>query len=89
MRKSNQEAAGVKPGDSVRAHIELDKEPRVTHPPADLQAALTKARLEADWEKLSYSRMKEFVDVLVAAKKMETRTRRVQKVLDEIRAKQG
>jgi len=89
VRKSNQEAAGVKPGDTVRARIERDDEPRIMDPPADLQAALGKARLNADWEKLSYSRKKEFVDVLAAAKKSETRVRRVQKVLEEIRAKQG
>ena len=89
VRKSNQEAAGVKPGDTVRARIELDEEPRVVDPPADLQAALAQARLKGDWAKLSYSRKKEFVDVLVAAKKAETRARRVQKVVDEIRAKPG
>lgn len=89
VRKSNQEAAGVKPGDAVHAKIALDEEPRIVEPTPDLQAALKKARLTADWEKLSYSRKKEFVDVLVAAKKAETRARRVQKVLAEIRAKPG
>jgi hypothetical protein len=87
VRKSNQDAAGIKPGDKVRASIVLDEEPRTVDPPADLLAALTKSRLKPDWEKLSYSKKKEYADVLLQAKKPETRARRVEKVLDELRAK--
>ncbi len=88
VRKSNQEAAGIKPGDTVCASIALDEEPRTVDPPADLKTALRQSCLEADWGKLSYTTKKEFADVLVAAKKPETRARRVKKVLMEIRAKQ-
>ncbi len=45
VRKSNQEAAGVKPGDAVRAKIALDEEPRIVEPTPDLQAALKKSTL--------------------------------------------
>ena len=89
VRKSNREAAGIETGDAVKVKIALDEEPRTIDPPADLKAALAKSRLQADWEKLSYSRKKESVDVLLAAKKPETRERRVQKVLAEIRARQS
>ena len=79
MRKSNQEAARIKAGDTVRAIIELDEEPRTVDPPLDLMTALKQSHLEADWDKLSYSTKKEFADVLQAAKRPETRARRVEK----------
>jgi hypothetical protein len=85
VRKSNQEAARIKPGDTVRAIIELDEEPRTVDPPLDLMTALKQSHLEADWDKLSYSTKKEFADVLQAAKRPETRARRVEKILLEIR----
>jgi len=87
VRKSNQEAARIKPGDTVRASIALDKEPRTVDPPSDLKAALKRSRLEADWNKLSYTSKKEFADVLLAAKRPETRARRAEKILAEIKAK--
>jgi hypothetical protein len=85
VRKSNQEAARIKPGDTVRAIIELDEELRTVDPPLDLMTALKQSHLEADWDKLSYSTKKEFADVLQAAKRPETRARRVEKILLEIR----
>lgn len=87
VRKSNREAAGLKLEDTVTASIALDTQQRTVDPPPDLKSALKKSRLESDWEKLSYTRRKEFVDVLLAAKKPETRARRVEKVLTELRAK--
>jgi Domain of unknown function (DUF1905)/Bacteriocin-protection, YdeI or OmpD-Associated len=87
VRKSNREAAGLKLDDTVTVNIALDAQKRTVEPPPDLQAALKKSRLESDWEKLSYTRKKEFADVLLAAKKPETRARRVEKVLSEMRAK--
>ena len=87
VRKSNQDAARIRPGDSVQASVALDEDPRTIDPPRDLWRALTDSRLTADWEKLSYTQQKEFANVLLAAKKPETRARRVEKVLSEIRAK--
>ena len=87
VRKSNQDAARIRPGDSVQASIALDEDPRTIDPPRDLWRALTDSRLTADWEMLSYTQQKEFANVLLAAKKPETRARRVEKVLAEIRAK--
>lgn len=88
VRKSNQTAAGIKPGDDVRARIALDKESRIVDPPQDLTIALTKTHLEGPWEQLSYTAKKEYAEMLLQAKKPETRTRRLQKILDELRAKQ-
>lgn len=69
----------------MRAIIELDEEPRTVDPPLDLMTALKQSHLEGDWDKLSYSTKKEFADVLQAAKRPETRARRVEKILLEIR----
>ena len=87
VRKSNQDAARIRPGDSVQASVALDEGSRTIDPPADLWTALTNSHLTANWEKLSYTHQKEFANVLLAAKKPETRARRVEKVLAEIRAK--
>lgn len=87
VRKSNQEAAGVKPGDTVRAAISVDEEPRKVEPPPDLRSALMNSGLATEWERLSYTHKKESADALIAAKKPETRARRVEKALAEIRAK--
>jgi len=89
VRKSNQDAARIRPGDSVQASVALDEDPRTVDAPADLKAALRDSGLEADWGKLSYTHQKEFADVLLAAKKLETRARRIEKVLAEIRAKKN
>jgi len=89
VRKSNQDAARIRPGDSVQASVALDKDPRTIDPPDDLWTALTDSRLTADWQNLSYTHQKEFADVLLAAKKPETRARRIEKALAEIRAKKN
>lgn len=82
VRKSNQEAAGVKPSDICRVSIALDTEVRDVDPPPDLKAALAKnTAAKARWDKLSFSHKKEHAEALLGAKKPETRARRLQKAL--------
>jgi|SRR5579884_2849240 len=89
VRKSNQEAAGIKSGDTVRASLALDEDARTIDPPPDLDAALKKSSpLKSSWDKLSFTFKKEYVEALLQAKKAETRTRRLQKILAELTAKQ-
>lgn len=86
VRRSNQEAAGVKPGDALVAGIVLDKETRKVEPPSGLKAAFAKyGGLRANWEKLSYTAKKEHADAILQAKKTETRARRVEKILDQLK----
>lgn len=88
VRKSNQDAAGVKAGDAVEARITLDDEPRVVSPPGDLHSALAKnSHLNASWEKLSYTAKKEYAELLLQAKKTETRAARLDKIISELKAK--
>jgi hypothetical protein len=76
--KSIQQAAGVKQGDTIEVLLELDTEPRIVEPPADLAEALAKDKsAAAAWEKLSFTNQKEMARSLEEAKKPETRKKRL------------
>ena len=83
VRKSNQDAAAVKPGDICKVAIAPDTEIRDVHPPHDLEAALAKnPAARARWDKLSFTHKKEHAQALLEAKKPETRARRLHKTLE-------
>lgn len=70
-------------GDAVRVEMEIDAEPRTIEAPKDLQAAPKKNRgAPAAFEKLSYSKKKELVDWIEAAKQAQTRASRLEKTLE-------
>ena len=77
--------AHVKAGDRVSVVLEADETPRTVKPPADLARAL-KANLaaKARWEELSFTHRKEYVEAIEAAKKPETRGRRVAKTIEQL-----
>ncbi len=78
LRKSNREAAGLEGGETLRVTLELDADPRVVKPPADLVTALKAAPPAWDrWRELSYSHQREHAESVEGAKKPETRTRRI------------
>ena len=90
VRRDRREAARAKVGDVVSVRITLDTKSRRVEPPPDLKAALKKnAAAKATWERLSYTHKREFAEVILQAKKHETRARRVQKTLEELIAKAG
>ena len=66
-------------GDKLDVAIELDTEPRVVEVPADLAAALKKAKVIEAFDKLSYTHRKEHVRAVNEAKAAETRQRRIDK----------
>ena len=78
LRKSNREAAGLEGGETVDVRLDLDTEPRVARPPADLLKALKAApgALQG-WQALSYTHQREHVEAIEGAKKPETRARRI------------
>ena len=87
VRKSNQEAAGIKLGDTMVVAIALDTEIRTVTPPPELQAAFAKSmKVQANWQRLSYTAQKEHADAVLQAKKEETRMRRVDKILSQLRS---
>lgn len=67
--------------------MEVDTAPRTVEVPADLAAALAADPAAATaWAALSYSHQRRHVEALLAAKKPETRERRVASTLDALRA---
>jgi hypothetical protein len=77
--------ANVKGGDTVSVQMERDDEPRTITPPAGLARALKANKSAASaWEKLSYTRQKEYALAVEEAKRPETRARRVEKAIAEL-----
>jgi hypothetical protein len=85
--KSIQQAAGVKQGDTIEVLLELDTEPRVVEPPADLAKALANDKsAAAAWDKLSFTNQKEMARSLEEAKRPETRKKRLAAALAKLKA---
>ena len=67
--------------------LDLDDEPRVVTPPADLVKALKAAAPAWDrWRELSYTHQREHAEAVEGAKKPETRARRVAGAVETVRA---
>ncbi|WP_019928942.1 YdeI/OmpD-associated family protein [Nocardia sp. BMG111209] len=81
-------AAGVSAGDRVEVELTLDDAPRTVELPADLAAVLDPALRQA-YEALSHSRKQRLVQPIDQAKTAETRQRRIDKAVDELRAAGG
>lgn len=81
LAKVHREAAGVKGGDTLKVTLELDEAPREVAVPADLTAALTKAKVLKAFEASSFTNRKEWVRGVEEAKAAETRARRIAKVV--------
>ena len=88
VRMSNEKAAGIKPHEIILVTIAADTEVREIEPPPELLAAFKKdATAKARWEKLSYTTKKEHALAINEAKKPETRERRLQKILNDLKTK--
>ena len=72
-------------GDRVRVTVEADDAPREIEVPADLRKALRAARLEAAFDKLSFTHRREYVNAVEEAKRPETRQRRIEKTIEALR----
>jgi len=88
LRKSNREAAGLEGGETIEVRLDLDIEERVVTPPADFVKAL-KAMPPAweRWKELSYSHQREHVEAIEEAKSPETRARRIDRAVQDIRVR--
>src|SRR6267143_6619640 len=76
VRREVREAAGVAAGEALTVGLEYDSELRTVDLPDALRAALeADAKAAAAFEKLSYTRKKEFVDWVTGAKKADTQQR--------------
>ena len=80
-------SAGIAAGDSIRVEVERDDAPRTVELPAELADALQADPVASGkFAALSYSNQRRHVLAITGARTAETRTRRLQRVLDELRA---
>src|SRR5215471_17481700 len=88
LRRSNREAAGLDGNETLDVRLDLDTDVREVKPPADLAKAL-KAVAPAwrKWRELSYSHQREYTEAVEAAKKPETRARRIAAAVRAIHAR--
>ncbi|MEI7933265.1 MAG: YdeI/OmpD-associated family protein [Alphaproteobacteria bacterium] len=90
LRRSNLEAAGLKGGETLLVTLELDTEPRVVTPPADLEAALKAAPIAWEgWQKFSFTHQREYAEAVDGAKRPETREKRIALAVTASIAKAG
>ena len=83
---ANRQAANAKAGDIVKVTLELDSGTRSVTMPDDLVTALQTSGLIEVFEGLSYSKRKEFARQVSDAKATDTRLRRIEKVLENLKA---
>jgi len=76
--KEIREKIGKGVGDEVEVILEEDTAPRVVEVPEDLQKVLDRhPKAKEAFDRLSYTHRKEHVNAILAAKKEETRQRRI------------
>ena len=74
-------AIGKGAGDSVEIRIRLDRSDRTPETPADLREALAENGASAAWKALAPSRRKECLRWLTTAKRDQTRTARIGRIV--------
>lgn len=85
--KKFRDAARVRGGEMITVELQRDNELRVIIPPEDFAGALAEnSRAREMWEKLSYTRRREYVMAIEDAKREETRARRIAKAIGQISA---
>lgn len=82
--KKYRENAGVESGDRVEVQLELDSGYRRVAVPKELSEALKKEGLKEKFVGLTYSKRKEYSRQVLEAKAQETKTRRVEKIVNEL-----
>src|SRR6186713_2959190 len=87
LRQSNREAAGLEGTETLNVRLDLDTEPRVVKPPADLVKALKAASAWDRWQALSFTHQREHVEAIEDAKKPDTRLRRIDRAVQMVRSK--
>jgi Bacteriocin-protection, YdeI or OmpD-Associated/Domain of unknown function (DUF1905) len=86
LAAEHREAAGVSAGQTVEVDIEVDDAPREVEIPDDLGLALAADPAAQDaFDQLSYSNKRRIVLSIEGAKAAETRARRIDKAVAELR----
>ena len=80
------DGAKIAAGDAVEVDVELDDAPREVSVPEDVAAALARvAGARAAFDQLSYSHQRRWVTSVEDARTTETRQRRIDKMVSELR----
>jgi hypothetical protein len=85
LSAAHRAASNIKGGDPITVTLELDTSSRDVELPSDLAAALEKSKLMAAFEKSAPSKRKEFVRQVMEAKTEETRARRIEKIVTQLK----
>ncbi|MFF0608152.1 YdeI/OmpD-associated family protein [Nocardia tengchongensis] len=72
-------------GDRVEVTVDREAGERTVAVPEDLAVALAAGGVRAVFDELSYTCRREHVTSVVEAKKVETRSRRIEKVVDSLK----
>lgn len=87
LSAERRQSARVSGGDNLDVVLELDTEPRVVELPEDFKKALHKDKqATAFFEGLSYSAKQRYVLPIGQAKTEETRQRRIEKAVNDLKA---
>jgi hypothetical protein len=88
VRREIRLGAKLEPGDLVKVHLKEDLEERKVSIPSDLLRALKGAKgCYERFSSLSYTNQKESVALVTSARKPETRTARIAKILGGLKGK--
>ncbi|PXW25874.1 UNVERIFIED_CONTAM: uncharacterized protein DUF1905 [Williamsia faeni] len=88
LSNANRIASGSTIGDDVEVTVELDNEPITVVEPEDLVAALVAdPPVRAAYDRLTPSQKKQHVRMIENAKKPETRVRRIEALVAELRTR--
>jgi hypothetical protein len=86
LSNAHRAAAGVTVGHQLDVEIELDTEPVTVEEPDDVASALDTDQLVRDaYDRLTASKRKQHMRVIESAKRPETRARRIDKLVAELR----
>ncbi len=88
INKTMQRECDIHEGDAIKISLEMESSPRIVEIPSDLRDAFQKDNKAAiAFESFPTSHRREFVQYITVAKKPETRIRRIQKTLDDLKKK--
>lgn len=83
--QKDRDASGVQSGDKVVVTLELDEGYRNVNVPNELANALSANNLSDVFRDLAYSKRKEFARQIAEAKAAETKMRRIEKIIEQLR----
>lgn len=87
VKKAIRDELGKKPGDAIEVVLWKDEDVRELEVPEALARLMKKEGLREFFDSLSYTHRKEYCRWISEAKKEETRTRRLEKAVEMMRAK--